>query len=222
MGGNEALAKTGSRAGGGRPADSAGPGAMVMAHEAVLRTVSVASGQPGAMPVGGWPTDTYSGVSKDVYANGEAIQLFHQPAAHTNGDSVVFFRRSDVVVAGDVFVTTSYPVIDSARGGTFTGVIAALNRIIDITIPKDWQEGGTMVIPGSGRIGDESDVVEYRDMLTIIRDRIQDMIKKGMTLDEVQAARPTFEYDGRYGATAGPWTTAMFVEAAYRDLSRRK
>jgi cyclase len=114
---------------------------------------------------------------------------------------------------------TAYPVIDAARGGTFTGVIAALNRVIEITIPRDWQDGGTMVIPGQGRVADESDVVEYRDMLTIVRDRIQAMIKKGMTLEQVQAARPSFEYDGRYGMTSGPWTTAMFIEAAYRDLS---
>ncbi len=222
MGGNETLARAGNRGEGGRPADNPGPGAMVMAHEAVLRAVSAGAGRPGAMPVAAWPTDTYSGESKDMYSNGEPVQLFHQPAAHTDGDSVVLFRRSDVVVTGDVFDMTSYPVIDAARGGSFTGVIAALNRIIDLTVPKDWQEGGTMVIPGQGRVADEADVVEYRDMLTIIRDRIQDLIKKGMTLDQVQAARPTFEYDGRYGATTGPWTTSMLVEAAYRDLSGKK
>ena len=188
-----------------------------MAHEAVLRAVSVAAGQPGAMPVAAWPTDTYSGESKDVSSNGEAVQLFHQPAANTDGDTIVLFRRSDVVVAGDIFDFTGYPAIDTAKGGRFTGVIAALNRIIDLTVAKDWQEGGTMVIPGQGRVADESDVVEYRDMLTIVRDRIQDMIKKGMTLAQVQAARPTYEYDGRYGSESGPWTTAMFVEAAYKD-----
>jgi cyclase len=157
-----------------------------------------------------------------VYVNGEGIQLLHQPAAHTGGDSLVYFRRSDVVAAGDIYVNTSYPVIDRERGGSFSGVIAGLNRIIDLTIPKDWQEGGTMVIPGHGRLADEADVVEYRDMLTIIRDRIQGLIKKGMTLDQVKAARPTLDYDGRYGTTSGPWTTAMFIEAAYRDLSQRR
>ena len=112
-------------------------------------------------------------------------------------------------------------MFDVANGGSLNGVIAGLNRIIDITIPKDWQEGGTMVIPGHGRLGDEADVVEYRDMVTIIRDRIQSLIKKGLTMEQVKAARPTFEYDGRYGATTGPWTTDMFVEAAYRDLSKK-
>jgi len=219
IGGNAALAAAGRRTEGGRPADSTGPGAMVMAHEAVLRAVSGATGQPGAMPVAAWPTDTYSGESKDVSSNGEAVQLFHQPSAITDGDTIILFRRSDVVVAGDLYLTTGYPVIDAARGGTFRGVIAGLNHIIDLTVPKDWQEGGTMVIPGQGRIADESDVVEYRDMLTIIRDRIQDMIKKGMTLAQVQAARPTFDYDGRYGTESGAWTTAMFVEAAYKDLT---
>ena len=79
-----------------------------------------------------------------------------------------------------------------------------------------------MVITAQGRVGDEADLVEYRDMLTIVRDRIQDLIKKGMTLEQVQSARPTFEYDGLFGATRGPWTTSMFVEAAYRDLSKRR
>src|SRR5262249_45204582 len=177
----------------------------------VLDAVSAPSGKQPAMPFGAWPTEGYPGDSKEVSFNNEAIQLFHQPAAHTDGDSIAFFRRSDVVVTGDIFVTTTYPVID--KGGSINGVIAGLNRIIDITIPKDWQEGGTMVIPGHGRICDEADVVEYRDMVTIIRDRIQDMIKKGMSLQQVQAARPTRDYDGRYG------DPAAMIEAAYRELS---
>jgi glyoxylase-like metal-dependent hydrolase (beta-lactamase superfamily II) len=148
--------------------------------------------------------------------------MLHQPAAHTDGDSIVFFRRSDVVVAGGIYSTLSYPVIDTEKGGSFSGVVDGLNRIIDLTIPRDWQEGGTMVIPGSGRLADEADVVEYRDMVTIIRDRIQYMIGKGKTLDQIKAAKPTLDFDPRYGSSSGPWTTTMFVEQIYRDLTKKK
>jgi glyoxylase-like metal-dependent hydrolase (beta-lactamase superfamily II) len=214
MGGNERLAAAGRAPGGGRASDSAGQGALIIAHEAVLEAVSAPTGQQPPMPVGAWPTEGYPGETKEAFLNNEAIQLFHEPAAHSNGDSVIFFRRSDVVAAGDIFSTTSYPVI--GRGGSINGVIAALNHIIDITIPKDWQEGGTMVIPGHGRICDEADVVEYRDMVTIVRDRIQDLIKKGMTLEQVKTAGPTFEYAPRYGPSD------VFVEAVYRDLAGKK
>ena len=212
VGGNELLSSSGTPAGGGR----AKPAASVLATEAVLEALSKLPG----VPAGALPTEGYPGESKEVFFDGEAIQLFHPPSAHTNGDTLVFFRRSDVIATGDIFLTTSYPMIDA--GGGINGVIAGLNRIIDITIPKDWQEGGTMVIPGHGRISDEADVVEYRDMVTIIRDRIQDMIRKGMTLEQVKAARPTLEYDPRYGSESGPWTTMMFIEAVYRNLAERK
>jgi cyclase len=221
MGGNEQLAKAGSLGGGGRADERPRPGALVLAHEAVLTEVSSPDRKP-PVPQAAWPTEGYPGEWKEVFSNGEAIQLMHAPAAHTDGDSLIFFRRSDVIATGDVFDTNSYPVIDTARGGTIHGVVAALNKIIDITIPKDWQEGGTMVIPGHGRICDEADVVEYRDTITIIRDRIEDMIKKGMTLEQVKAARPTLEYDARYGSETGPWTTTMFIEAAYKTLSRKQ
>lgn len=223
-GGNETLAKSGSKVGGGLiVGGSAGAGgAPVIAHQGVLMAMSAPAGKAAPTPVGAWPTDAYFGGTKEVFSNGEGIEMLHQPAAHTNGDSIIFFRRSDVVVAGGIYSTVSYPVIDAEKDGTFSGVIEGLNRIIDLTIPRDWQEGGTMVIPGSGRLTDEADIVEYRDMVTIIRDRIQDLIKKGMSLEQVQAARPTRDYDGRYGADTGAWTTAMFVEAAYRDLSRKR
>ena len=213
-GGNEVFAKAGSKMGGGLLVGGyAGDGAMVIAHEAVLKAMSAPAGKTAPTPSAAWPTDAYPGNSKEISANGEGIEVLHPGAANTDGDSIVYFRRSDVVVTGDIFSMTSYPVIDVQKGGSFTGVLAALNRIIDITIPKDWQEGGTMVIPGHGRIADEADVVEYRDMITIIRDRIQDMIKKGMSLQQVQAARPTRDYDGRYG------DPAAMIEAAYRELS---
>ena len=222
-GGNEAVAQSGRRIAdgllfGGRP--GAG-GAMVLAHEGTLNAMALPRGGAAPAPAGTWPTDTYAGASKEIYANGEALQLLHQPAAHTGGDSLVYFRRSDVIVSGDIYRTTGYPIVDNASGGSLNGVIAGLNRIIELTIPKDWQEGGTMVLPGHGRLADEADVVEYRDMVTIIRDRIESLIDEGMTLEQVKAARPTLDYDGRYGSTAGPWTTEMFVEAAYRDLSGR-
>lgn len=188
-------------------------GAMIIAHENVLVRMTTED-----LPSEGWPAETYFTDRFEVVINDEPVQLFHQPAAHTDGDSLVFFRKSDVVVTGDIFVTTGFPIVDRQRGGSINGIIAALNRIIEITVPHDKQEGGTMVVPGHGRICDEADVVEYRDMVTIIRDRIQAMIDEGMTLDQVKAARPTMDYDGRFGSETGFWTTEMFVEAVYQSL----
>jgi glyoxylase-like metal-dependent hydrolase (beta-lactamase superfamily II) len=227
VGGNEALAKLGSTIAGGTVVNdiggSAAEGAAVIAHEAVLNRMSAppATNQP-AIPFAALPTDTYSGDREEVFFNGEAIQIFHQPAAHTDGDSIVFFRRSDVVSTGDIFTPERYPVIDLDRGGKVQGVIDGLNMILDITVPADKQEGGTMVIPGHGRLCDEADVVEYRDMLTILRDRFQDMIQKGMTLEQVKAAKPTRDYDPLYGSDTGFWTTDMFVESVYKSLQAPK
>jgi glyoxylase-like metal-dependent hydrolase (beta-lactamase superfamily II) len=165
------------------------------------------------------PTDTFFVKRFDLYFDGEAVPLLHESNAHTDGDVLVYFRKSDVIAAGDVYVNTTFPVINLQQGGSLNGIVAALNRIVEITVPKDKQEGGTYVIPGHGRLADEADVVEYRDMVTIIRDRFQDAIKKGMTLEQVKAARLLRDYEGRYGATQGFWTTDAFIEAAYRSLS---
>jgi hypothetical protein len=154
------------------------------------------------------------------FFNGEGIVLLHQPAAFTDGDTMVYFRGSDVIAAGEVFRTTTYPVIDTARGGTINGVIEGLNHIIDMSVPEFRSEGGTLVIPAYGRISDIADVAYYRDMTTILRDRIQDLVKKGMTLEQITAAKPTADYDGRYGTTSGPWTTDMFIEAVFKTLPR--
>jgi glyoxylase-like metal-dependent hydrolase (beta-lactamase superfamily II) len=222
-GANEAIARVGRSLGGNAPGNSglALESARVLAHEKVLRRMDAPTGQPAPRPFGAWPTETFFGDDKEIFFNDEAIQLIHQPG-HTDGDVMVFFRRSDVVSSGDAFITTTYPVIDLPFGGGVQGVIDGLNRLLDITIPKDKAEGGTYVIPGHGRLSDEADVVEYRDMLTIVGDRIQDLIDKGLTLAQVQAAGPTRDYDGRYGATTGPWTTDLFVEAVYRGLEGRK
>jgi glyoxylase-like metal-dependent hydrolase (beta-lactamase superfamily II) len=212
-GGNGALAKLG------------GAGAMprMIANDHVLNrmTAAAAAGQT-AVPESDWPNDEYFNPTKDFFFNNEAVIVYHMPAAHTDGDSVVFFRRSDVISTGDIFTPNSYPLIDLERGGSVQGIIDALNHIIDITVPAKYQEGGTYVIPGHGRLCEEADVVEYRDMVTIIRDRIADLIRKGKTLEQVKAAKPTLDYDTQYGATTGFWTTDMFVEAIYKNLSEKK
>ena len=188
----------------------------MLAHENVLTRMSAPARKVSEAL---WPTDTYYPEEKDIYFNGEAVMLYHEPNAHTDGDSIIFFRKSDVVVAGDTLVTTSYPFIDQASGGSIQGEINALNRILDLAVPAHEQEGGTFVIPGHGRICDEADVLEYRDMVTIIRDRIADMVKRTLTLDQVKAAKPTLDYDLQYGSTTGFVTTAGFIEAVYKDLS---
>jgi len=171
------------------------------------------------VPAAAWPTLTYLDGKKIVF-NGEAVEMIAEKNAHTDGDSIVLFRGSNVVSAGDIFLTTGYPVIDLARGGSIQGEIRALNHILDITVPRSMQEGGTMVIPGHGRLCDESEVTDYRDMLTIIRDRVQDMLRKGKSLEEVKAARPSRDYDRRYSTPA--WTGDMFVEAIYKSLGASK
>jgi glyoxylase-like metal-dependent hydrolase (beta-lactamase superfamily II) len=193
-------------------------GAPIVAHENVLyRMSNVPEGQkvPNADAL---PTTTYNEGQKEIFFNEEPVIAIHQPAAHTDGDSVIFFRRSDVLVAGKVFDMTSYPRIDLDKGGNVQGVLNALNLMLDIAIPRHQQEGGTYIIPGRGRLTDEHDLLEYRDMITIIRDRIRDGIQKGRTLAQIKASKPTYEYDPRWGQTTGDWTTDMFVEAVYKSL----
>ena len=221
VGGNKVLSTTGGFVSGG----TTGGGrrdATIFSHENVLLRMSGALGKEKPLDTGLWPGNTFFSERKEVYLNGEAVELLYQPAAHTDGDLIVFFRRSDVVSTGDIFVMDTFPMIDRARGGTINGLIAALNTILDIVIPAPTQERGTMIVPGHGRLADEHDLLEYRDMVTIIRDRIRQMIEQGMTLDQVRAARPAFEYEPRWGTQTGSWTTAMFVEAVYSSLKEDK
>jgi glyoxylase-like metal-dependent hydrolase (beta-lactamase superfamily II) len=206
VGGNSALSKIGTTLTGGNVASAnAGWGATIVSTEnAALRLA-----ESGSDAV---PSNTFFGSTKDMFFNGEGVRIHHPKNAHTDGDAIVFFRGSDVVVTGDIFTPDRYPLIDVEKGGSINGVVAALNQIIDITIPRDKQEGGTMVIPGHGRLCDEADVVEYRDMVTILRDRIQDAVKKGMSLEQVKAAKLTRDYDPLYGPSD------QFVEAAYRSV----
>jgi cyclase len=204
IGGNEPLAKIGKWLGGNAPGNFGlgVPGARVIAHERALFRMK-------DLPIAAQPTETFT-TDKEIFFNGEAIQLIHQPSAIADDNILVFFRRSDVVASGDVFTTTAYPAIDRTRGGSAQGVIDALNRIIDITIPSDHQEGGTYVVPGHGRLTDEADVVEYRDMVTIVRDRVQALARSGASLDQIKTSHPTLDYDGRYGASD------TFVGTTYR------
>jgi cyclase len=221
VGGNQALSTSGGFASGG----TTGGGrrdAIIYSHENVLLRMSGTLGKEKPLDTGLWPGNTFFNGKKELFVNGEAIEILYQPAAHTDGDAIVFFRRSDVVSTGDIFVMDSFPMIDRARGGTIDGLIAALNTILDIVIPAPTQERGTMIVPGHGRLADEHDLLEYRDMVTILRNRIQKMIDKGMTLDQVRAARPVFEYEPRWGAETGAWTTTMFVEAVYNSLKDAK
>jgi len=183
--------------------------------------MSAPTGAKSQYAFAAWPTETYATPEYALF-NGEGIQIIHEPSAHTDGDSVIFFRRSDVISAGDVFSTVTYPVFDRKNGGSINGVIAALNHLIKLSIPKAKEEGGTYIIPGHGRVGDRADVVEYRDMVTIIRDRIQSMIDEKMSLEQIKAAQPMLDYDARYGAPNSTWTKDMFLEAVYADLSERK
>jgi cyclase len=217
-GGNAKLSLAGSQlVGGNFGGQVTGDHAFIVAHENVLTALSAKTGSQPAMPFAAWPTDTFFQAEKDMYFNGEGVQLIHEPHAHTDGDVLVWFRGSDVIAAGDVFDTTRFPEIDLARGGHVNGVIEALNRIIDVAISEQFTEGGTRIVPGRGRICDEFEVVEYRDMVTIVRDRVQTMLAKGMTLDQIRAKKPAFEYEPRYGAASA----ASFVEAAYRNLGGR-
>jgi glyoxylase-like metal-dependent hydrolase (beta-lactamase superfamily II) len=229
VGGNEAVAKAGQTlftqgGGAGIGADFLGGGASILSVEQVLTTMSGQGGKSPPFPVAAWPTETFNQPRKYMYLNGEGIEVFRQPAAHTDGDAIVFFRRSDVVVAGDIFDLTRFPVIDVAKGGGIRGEIAALQKLVDTAIPSVpivSREEGTLIIPGHGRICDQLDVVEYRDMVTIIRDRIRDLMKQGLSLERIKAAAPARGYTRRYGSGSGSWTTNNFIEAVYRSMSEK-
>jgi glyoxylase-like metal-dependent hydrolase (beta-lactamase superfamily II) len=200
-----------------------GGAAAILAAEGVLLRMSAPTGETAPFPTAAWPTETFHGRRSYMYLNDEGIETLHQPAAHSDGDSVVFFRRTDVVMAGDVIDATRFPMIDVERGGSIQGEIDALNRLVELAIPSFplvWREGGTYVVPGHGRVYEQLDVVEYRDMVTIIRDRVRALMAEGRSLDQVQAARPAQGYTRQYGSDAGPWTTSMFVEAVYKSLGK--
>jgi len=221
VGGNQTIGRTGMVVEGavvGFNAQDVQRGAQIIAHENTYNRMNGVLGGKTSYPQTAWPSDPFHASPKKLFSNDEGIEIIHVPAAHTDGDSIVFFRRSDVISAGDILDTTRYPVIDIARGGNVQGIIDGLNLILDLTIAKQEVEGGTYVIPGHGRICDQFDVLEYRDMVVIIRDRIENLIKKGKTLEEIKASKPTEDYEARYGANSGSWTTDNFIDAVYKSL----
>ena len=210
MGGNEALIRLGGSA-------DASERARVVTHENVLNRLVSPSTPQSRVADAASINDTYFRSPKDFLFNGEAVMVYHTPAAHTDGDSIVLLRRSDVLSVGDLFTPDRYPVIDLANGGSVQGLLDGLNKILEMAVAGKYQEGGTFVIPGHGRLCDEADVVEFRDMVTIIRDRVQDMIRKGMTLDQVKAGKPSRDYDTQYKGSPD-----VFVDAIYKSLTARK
>jgi cyclase len=207
IGGNDALPRLSGLAPRQQP--------RIVAYENVLDRVS--HHQP-RVPDALWPNDEYFTPSKDFSFDGEAIEVYHVPNALTDGDSMVHFRRSDVLATGDVFTPGLYPVIHVEEGGGIQGELDALNEILRITVPLKYEEAGTYVIPGRGRLCDEADVVEYRNMVTIVRDRVRALIGKDNSLDQVKAARPTRDYDTQYDKASAD----AFVEAIYRSLTGKK
>ena len=234
VGGNERLARSGLSILPGAVAAGAGlgddlltnaGGASILAHENVLMRMSAPTGEQAPFRAALWPTKTFAYRMYSMYLNGEGIQIIHQPAAHTDGDTIVFFRRGDVIATGDIVDTTRFPFIDVSRGGSIQGEIDALNRLLDLSIhnlPLQWYADRTLLVPGHGHVYDKLDLLEYRDAITVIRDRIQDLVDQNRTLAQVRAANPTLGYRSQYGSDSGPWTTDMFVEVVYNELVARK
>ena len=233
VGGNDKLARAGLSILPGAVAAGAGLDddlvsnsgrASVLAHENVLTRMTASTG-PQAPPFALWPTKTFAYRLYSMYLNGEGIQALHMPEATTDGDLVVFFRRGDVIATGDIIDTTRWPFIDIKRGGTFRGELDALNRLMDLAIlnvPLQWQPDRTLLVPGHGFVYDKLDLLEYRDAVTVVRDRVQDLIDEGKTLAQIKTANPTLGYRSQYGAESGPWTTDMFVEVVYNELAAKK
>ena len=200
-----------------------GPIPAIVANEAVLTHMSAPDANGGkGYPALAWPTDAYAVKQRSIRYNGEAIDIIHMPNAYSDADSLVYFRRSDVIVSGEIFSTRRFPLVDRAHGGSVNGVLAGLNRILEIAVPEvvveSFGEGGTLIIPASGRLCDEDDVNEYRDMVHIVRDRVASLVKMKRSLEEVKAAKPLVDHEGRYSIPS--WTTSMFIDAMYTEMSR--
>lgn len=214
VGGNLVLARAGKAF--GQPSALFQPHgiAAVAAHNAVALRM-----QDDDYDGDAWPTQTFTD-RLALYLNGQGIEMLAQDKAHSEADAVVLFRGSEVLVTGGIFDITGFPVIDIEHGGTIQGEVDALNALIDLSIPNAplaWLEGGTIVIPAHGRPCQQAELVEYRDMVTIVRDRIRDLKSAGKALRQIIESDPTAGYTQRYGSAGNAATTA-FIEAIYQSL----
>jgi len=215
VGGNEMVGAGGLEVNPDSFADD--PRATVLSHENVLTRLS----GDDKIPTDLWPSETFTSRVRSMYLNDEAVMVYRMTGAHTDGDTAVLFRKADVIATGDIIDLRSFPVIDPAKGGSLQGELDALNRLLEMTVPAMplvLKPGRTLIIPGHGRVSDYAELVEYRDMVTTIKDNVEALMKKGMTLEQVKAANPTAGYRARWGKESGPWTTDMFVEAIYNGL----
>jgi glyoxylase-like metal-dependent hydrolase (beta-lactamase superfamily II) len=194
-------------------------GALLVAHDNVRQRMSVEQfiqaldRHVPASPLGALPVVTFS---DDVtfHMNGEDIHVFHVPHAHTDGDSMVHFPKADVMHLGDVFFNGLYPFIDLSSGGSVDGVIAAVDRALEIAGPK------TKLIPGHGPLAGRTELTAYRDLLAKVRSRIETAVEAGKTLDDVKQEKPTAEYDATWGG--GFMKPDVFVSIVYQSVSARK
>lgn len=182
-------------------------GTLIFGHDNVRHQMQVAGYKEAP------PLVTY-GEDMSFHINGETVYVFKTPDAHTNGDSYILFRGSNVVHTGDIYRTTSYPYVDTANGGSFLGTIKALDLLIEIS------DANTKIIPGHGVISNVAEVRAWRDMLLVIRDRVKSSIEAGKSLEETQGAGLTKEYDARWESGRRIGSAATLIEAAYNDLAR--
>lgn len=193
-------------------------GVLIVAHDNVRRRMSVGQfiealgRQEPPSPQAALPVVTFTD-AVTLYLNGDSINAFHVAPAHTDGDAIVWFRRANVVHMGDTFFNGRFPFVDLSSGGSVNGVIAAADRVLAIA------DANTRIIPGHGPLGDRAALQAYRTMLVTVRDRIKQAVAAGRTLAQVQAAKPTAEFDAAWGT--GRITPTLFVELLYQDLSRR-
>ncbi|HTT03662.1 MAG TPA: MBL fold metallo-hydrolase [Steroidobacteraceae bacterium] len=223
-GGNAQLAQAGH--GFSQNESGFGGGRFVgMTNAPVVARLNVLTAMSGAAPgysQDALPSITYDEGQQNLSLNGDSMEMIPAPAGHSNGDSWVIFRQADVIASGDTVDMLRFPQIDVAHGGSINAEVDAMNRLVDIVVPAlplYWHEGGTILIPARGRLAQAEEIVQYRDMVTMVRDRVQALVNEHRSLAQVKAANPTAGFNNRYGAQDGPWTTDQFVTAVYQSLT---